>query len=186
MRKIIIIASLFLFQCSNPERSHHFDLTALKKIEQLTSIQPPPPAISLARVYVIGMDDSISESNFVSLRNMYNSSYKNEYPTFHKFLFDVLNQKIRIDMKSPQAYLYYSQIFFVDAGITRLYTEKGIKGLMDKYCIDSNGLYTLNRENLSPNEINSISYYFFLNQYIRADDDYKATINFKKLTSVLS
>lgn len=186
MRKTIIIVSLFLVQCSNPDSSHHFDLAVLKKIEQLTSIQPPPPAISFTRVYVIGMDDSISESNFVSLRNMYYSSYKNEYPTFYRFLFDVLNQKIRIDTKSPQAYLYYSQTFFIDAGITRFYKENGIKGLVDKYCIDSNGLYTLIRENLSQNEINSISYYLFLNQYIRADDDYKATINFKKLTSVLS
>jgi len=186
MRKTIIIALLFLSQCSNQDSSHYFDLDVLKKIEQLTLIQPPPPAISFARVYVIGMDDSISESNFVSLQNMYDSSYKREYSTFYKFLFDVLNQKIKIDTKSPQAYLYYSQTFFIEAGITRLYKEKGIKGLMDKYCIDSNGLYTLNRENLSLNEINSISYYFFLNQYIRADDDYKAIINFKKLTSVLN
>lgn len=186
MRKIIVIALSFLSQCSNPGSNHYFDLTVLKKIEQLTSIQPPPPAISFARVYVIGTNDSISESGFVRLQDVYNSHYRNKYPAFSKFLFDALNQKIKIDTKSPQTYLYYSQTFFIDSAITHLYKEKGIKGLMDKYCMDSNDFYTLNRENLSLNEINSISYYFFLNQYIRADDDYKATINFKKLTSVLN
>jgi hypothetical protein len=186
MRKSIIIALLFLSQCSNPDSNHYFDLATVKKVEQLTSIQPPPAAISFARVYVIGTDDSISESSFVRMQDIYNSSYKNEYPTFYKFLFDALNQKIKIDTKSPQTYLYYSQTFFMDSGIARLYKEKDIKGLMDEYCVDSNGFYTLKRGSLSLNEINSISYYFFINQYIRADDDYKATINFKKLSSILS
>lgn len=185
MNKIIIITLSFLSCCSNPDGNHYFELPVLKKIAQLTSIQPPPPVISFTPVYVIGTDDSISESGFVQFQDVYNASYKNEYSAFYDFLFDALNQKIKIDTKSPKTYLYYSQTFLLDPIITRLNKEKGIKGLMDKYCLNSNGLYTLNRETLTLNEINSISYYFFLNQYIRADDDYKATINFKKLTSIL-
>ncbi|HRP32182.1 MAG TPA: hypothetical protein PKV73_09830 [Agriterribacter sp.] len=186
IKKIIIIALSFLSCCSSPKSNHYFDLPVLKKIAQLTSILPPPPVISFTPVYVVGTDDSISESGIVKLQNVYNASYKNEYSAFYDFLFDALNQKIKIDTKSPKTYLYYSQTFLIDPNITRLYKEKGIKGLMDKYCLNRKGIYTLNRGALTLNEINSISYYFFLNQYIRADDDYEATINFKKITSIIS
>jgi hypothetical protein len=183
MRKTIIITLLFLSYCSKPNRNY-FELSVLKKIAQLCSIEPPP-IIGFTPVYVIGTNDSISESSFVKLQDVYRNSYTNEYSAFSDFLFYVLNQKIRIDTKSPTTYLYYSRTFLSDPNITRLYKEMGIKGIMEKHCSSDNGFYTLNRDTLTLNEINSISYYFFINQYIRTDDDYKATINFRKFVSVL-
>lgn len=186
MKRAIIITLLFLTYCSKPHDKHYFELPELKKIAKLSSIEPPPAVISFTPVYIIGTNDSISESNFLKLQEVYNALYKNEYPAVYDFLFDALNQKIKIETRNPQTYLYYSQTFLMEPNIARLYKEKGIKGLMEKYSLNSNGFYTLNRGTLTLNEVNSISYYFFLNQYIRADDDYKATINFKKLTSVLN
>lgn len=186
MRKVIIITlMLILAYCSSPRGNHYFEMPVLKKIAQLSSIEPPPAIISFPRIYVIGTNDSISESSFIKLKDVYNVLYKKDYPVFNDFLFDALNQKIKIDTKNSQTYLYYSQTFFIDPNINHLHKEKGIQGLIDKYCHDSNGFYTLNKGALTLNEINSISYYFFINQYIRADDDYNATINFRKLSSVL-
>jgi len=186
MRKAIIISTVFfLTYCSSPHSKHYFELPVLKKIAQLSLIEPPPAVISFTPVYIIGTNDSISESSFEKLKGVYNASYPRRYSEFSDFLFDALNQKIKIDTKTPKTYLYYSQTFLSDPNITHLYKDSGLKGIMDKHCFNSNGIYTLNKGTLTLNEINSISYYFFINQYIRSDDDYNATINFKKLSSVL-
>lgn len=185
MKKVIIIGLLFLSYCSSPQRSHYFELPVLKKIAQLSLVDPPPAVVSFTPVYVIGLNDSISESRFIELQAVYKSTYTNRYTEFSDFLFAALNQEIKLDTKNPTVNLYYSQTFMCNQNITRLYQEKGLKGIMDKHCLNNNGLYILNREALTLNEINSISYYFFINQYIRTDDDYSATINFKQLSTVI-
>lgn len=182
MRKEIIVSMLFfLTYCSSPHNNYYFDLRQLEKVAQLTLIEPPPAVISFTPVYVIGSNDSISETRFENLQGVYQATYMNRYSKFSDFLFDALNQKIKLDTQSPQTHLYYSQTFLSDPNINRLYKEKGLKGIMEKYCHESNGFYTLKRGTLTLNEINSVSYYFFINQYARANDDYKATINFKRL-----
>lgn len=186
MRKVIISVLLFLSCCSKPTSNIYFKLAVLKKIAQLSSIQLPPAVISFTPVYVIGVNDSISESNFIKLQDVYNVLYKDDYPAFYEFLFDALNQKIEVDTKNSKTYLYYSQTFLIDTNISYHYDEKGISGLIDKYCFYRNDIYTLRGGTLTLNEINSISYYFFINQYIRTDDDYKATVNFKKIISILN
>jgi hypothetical protein len=186
MRKAIIISTLFfLTYCSSPHNNYYFDLYQVEKIAQSSLIEPPPAVISFTPVYVIGSNDSISETKFENLQSVYQTTYMNRYSKFSDFLFDVLNQKIKLDTQNPQTHLYYSQTFLSDPGISRLYKENGLKGIMEKYCFKSNDLYTLKRGTLTLNEINSVSYYFFINQYVRADDDYGASINFEKLPSVL-
>jgi hypothetical protein len=101
-------------------------------------------------------------------------------------LFDALNQKIKIDTKSPKVYLYYSQSFELEPNIKELYHKQGIMGLIERYCIGNGDEYTLNSRALKLSEINSISYYFFLNQYVRVDDDYEAALNFKKLSLMIN
>jgi hypothetical protein len=186
MKKVIIIALLFLSYCSSPQSSRYFELPILKRIAQLSSIEPPPAVISFTPVFVVGISDSISEINFIRLQEVYKSLYAHIYPEFSDFLFDALNQKIKMDTKNSKTYLYYSQTFANDPYISRLYKEKGVNGLVETYCADNNGFYALKRGTLTLNEINSISYYLFLNQYIRVDDDYEATLNFKKLSSVIN
>lgn len=185
MRKAISITLLFLSSCTIRQSSHYFELPVLKKIAHLSSIEPPPAVISFAPAYIIGVNDSISESSFIKLHDVYKSLYAPKYSEFSDFLFDALNQKIKIDTKNTNTYLYYSQTFLGDPNITRLFNESGLQGIIDKYCLNSNGFYTLNKGTFTLNVINSISYYFFINQYIRYDDDYNATTNFKKLSSFL-
>jgi len=184
MRKTFMICILFILPyCSNPHTNYYFDLHVSEKIAQLSSIEPPPGVITFSSVYIIGTNDSISETRFENLQDVYQTSYKNLYSKYSVFLFDALNQKIKLDTQNPQTHLYYSQTFLIDPDLSRLYKKKGLKGIMEKYCHESNGSYTLKKRALTLNEINSVSYYFFINQYFRADDDYKATINFKKLSS---
>ncbi|MBS4042290.1 MAG: hypothetical protein KGZ59_00540 [Chitinophagaceae bacterium] len=186
MKKVILIGLLFFCHCTSPQQKGHFDLPLLEKISQLTLIEPPPDGISFTSVYVIGNNDSIYESNFENLRNVYKTSYKNQYIKFSNFLFKALNQKIKLETKNPKIYLYFSRSFVIEPNIKRLYHEQGIKGLIERYCVFNGDLYTLIDGDLTLNEFNSISYYFFLNKYVRADDDYEATINFKKIDVMIN
>lgn len=186
MIRIIIVSLLWLSaSCSGPQNKPYFDPPILEKIAQLSSIEPLPAIISFTRIYVRNINDSIAESKIESLNQVYQTSYTPKYSKFSDFLFDALNQKIKIDARDTRTYLYYSQVFAIFPAISRLYNEKRIKGIIEEYCLEENGIYRLKSPNLSLNEINSLSYYFFINQYIRADDDYKGTINFRLLSSVL-
>lgn len=185
MKKVIV--SLLLLGCSSaPQSSNYFGLSTIKNLAELTLIEPPPAIISVTPVYVIGINDSISQSNIIDMRNVYQAIYSGSYPEFSDFLFDALNQNIKFAAKNPNTYYYYTETFSVAQKIKRIYEERNVLGLLKMYCYYDNGYYTLNRETLSLNEINSISYYLFLNQYMRIDDDYGATINFKKLNAILN
>ncbi len=172
--------------CTAPHKNNHFELPVLKKLAQLSTIDPTPPIISFTPVYFIGTNDSIYESGVRNLVEAYNVLYKKEYKAFPDFLFDVLNQKIKIEINENKTYLRHSQAFILNPEIEKLYNRNGMEGLIEKYCSLIDGFYTLKRETLSQNEINSLSYYLFLNQYFRIDDDYSATINYKKLSIVLN
>lgn len=185
MKNLTIIALVFFSFCSSSQSVIFFDLPRLEKIAQLSSIEPPP-AIASMRVYVIGANDSISECNFVRLQDVYKSLYTDKYSKFSTFLFDALNQKIRLDTRNFKTALYYSQNFEIAPNINGIYNEKGFNGLIQKFCVDKEGFYSLNSSTLNLSEINSISYYLFLNQYMRLDDDYEGTIAFKKLTSLIN
>jgi hypothetical protein len=86
---------------------------------------------------------------------------------------------------SYERYLSHIQTFDINPTIRKMYENGGIDNLIKKYCSQSDTFFSLNKGNLSPNEINSISYYLFLNQYFRVDDEYNPTINFKKLNLLL-
>jgi hypothetical protein len=186
MKQVIFIGVLFFCHCYSPQQKGHFDLPLLEKLSQLTLIEPPPDVISFTSVYVIGNNDSIYESNLVKLRSVYKTSYAKEYIKFSDFLFEALNQKIKLDTKNPKTHLYYSQSFMIAPNIKRLYNKQGVKGLIERYCVGNGDLYTLNKGGLTLSEVNSISYYLFLNQYLRADDDYEATINFRKIDVMIN
>jgi hypothetical protein len=186
MRKNGIIFLMYLSCCSNAPSKQYFELPILINVSQLSSVQPPPPIISFSPVYVISTTDSVTESSFPKLLDVYKTLYSNKYAQFYDFLFDALNQIIKIDTKNPQAYLYYTHSFLINSNISVQYKKNGIAGLIDKYCINNKGRYTIKEKNLTVDELNSISYYFFINQYMRSDDDNIVTINFRKLAPALN
>lgn len=187
MKMFSIIILLFLNCCSGENKGEYFELDDLKKIAQMSSYEPPPAIVSFTPIYVNGLEDSISETSLVKLKYVFINLYQKEYSEFSDFLFDALNKKIKIDAKNPKTYLYFSQTFLIEQKIAGLYKKDGIKGLVDTYCtVSKKGDYALKRGNLTLNEINTISYYFFINQYFRIDDDIKPEISFQKLRVALS
>lgn len=187
MKNVITITSaLFFFTyCSISHKRYYFELPVLEEIAKLSSIEPPPAIISVSSVFVISTTDSVTGSSFPNLLHVYKALYTNQYAQFHDFLFDALNQVIKIDTHHPRTYLYFSHSFVVNSNISSQYKEKGIEGLIEQYCISNKGRYTIKDKYLTADEIDAISYYFFLNQYMRSDDDNVGTINFKSLMTAL-
>jgi hypothetical protein len=187
MKKALIITLFFFTCCSGPRHraDFYFELPVLEKIAKLATIEPPPSAITFAPVYIIGAGDSISQSSFEKLQSLYKIFYVDKYSNYSAFLLDALNQTIKINIESPRTRSYFSQTFLIDRDIGLLYKVAGIKGIMDKHCAKKDGLYILKKEGLTLNEINSVSYYFFIGQYLRSDDDYSTAISFMKLSSIL-
>ena len=186
MTKVIFISIFFLLACSSAhKKNYYFSMPQLKKIAQLSLIYPPPPRVSFMPVYVAESNDSIAETDFIKLQILYKDSYKSVYADFSDFLFAALNQKIKLEIKSEEKDFFFSQIFICGSSINRLYQDNGDKGILDKYCNYDGDHYTLKQDSLSLEEINTISYFLFINQLIRTDDDYNATINFRQLSSII-
>ncbi len=185
MKNIIITTILIMIvSCSKHKQENYFESSIVKKIAKLTNIKPPPPVISFTKIYLIDEKKNVLESNIMDLKMIYNTFYKNKFTDFNGFLFEVLNQKMYLPL-SYKKYLSRIQTFVIAPTIKHLYENEGIGSLLKKYCFQSDRFFSLNKGTLSLDEINSISYYLFLNQYFRVDDEYNPTINFKKLNLLL-
>jgi hypothetical protein len=183
--KNTIVMILIFASCSKHKNDYYFEPSVVKKIIALTKVVPPPAVIGIIKIYIIDKDSVVSESNFMELKMIYDTFYKNKHNEFHNFLFLTLNQKISIPSTYKSIFTPY-QTFIIDSKIKKLYENNGIDIILKKYCSQNNNSFLLNKGALKLNEINSISYYLFINQYLRIDDDYNATINFRKLNLLLN
>jgi len=157
----------------------------METISKLSTIEPPPPVISFTPVFILTENDSIAVTTFQMLKHIYSSSYTGKYKLFTEFLFDALNQKTKLQVNDKSVRLYYEQVFKIDTTISTFYKNESINGLIRHFVAPDKNGYILKNNGLSLNEINSISFYFFIHHFIRQDDDYNASIHFIKLSSVL-
>lgn len=124
-------------------------------------------------------------TTFSHLKQVYSILYGNSYSSYTDFLFAALNQNVKLNTSNLSIRLLSEQILKIDPAISTIYKKEKMNGLIRRYVLAGEDGYTLKRKELSLNEINSISYYFFIDQFIRQDDDYNASIHFRKLSSVL-
>lgn len=185
MIKLLFFLPFILFACNNPDKYAHYDHDTLERISKLASIEPvPPPVISFIPVFMLSGNDSVAITTFPRLKQIFSANYTQNYKTFDDFLFAALNRKSKPSINARFFHLY-DQVFKIDTAISFIYKSESINGLIKRYVVLDKDRYTLRREKLTLNEINSISFYFFIHQFIRQDDDYNASIHFNKLSSVL-
>jgi len=186
MNKLIpFVITLLLSACSRPNKDAGYDLKTLERISKLSTIEPPPPIFSFTPVFVLFRNDSVGVTTFPMLKQLYSTLYTQKYKNLTDFLFETLNQKSKLSTNDLAVRPYFEQVFKVDAAIASIYKKESINGLIKPYVVPDKDRYILKKERLSLNEINSVSFYFFIHQFIRQDDDYNASIHFKKLSSVL-
>jgi len=148
-------------------------------------VNPPPYVIALS-VFIIDTSDSIIKTTFGELQSIYTLLYRAKYSGFDGFLFDALNEKIRVQTKHLKADSYFFPTLRIDSNISFLYRRENLDGLIHKYCTEEKDSYVLRRASLTPTEINSISYYFFRNQFMQVNDDYEGSITFIRLKVLLN
>jgi hypothetical protein len=173
----------------NPDRQindkSYFDLALLKKVSNLAKVNPPSYVIALS-VYLIDTGGSILKTTIGELQSIYTLLYRAKYSGFDGFLFDALNEKIRVHVRHVKADSHYFPTLQIDSNITSLYRGKNLEGLIDKYCAKEDDSYVLRKASLTPTEINSISYYFFRNQFMQVNDDYVGSITFIRFQVLLN
>lgn len=179
----LFVILLVLLACRSSNKHIYFERKALERVSHLTTIEPVPPFHAPA--YVLSTDDSIVVTNFYDLYQVYVANYKKQHPQFIGFLFDVLNHKIEVDTNDQPLRLLYDQKFRIDSTISSIYDKQTIKGLINRYVGSENGGYMLKDAELSLDQINTISYYFFINQYLRQDDCTIPSVHFYKLPFLL-
>lgn len=185
MNRVIIIICLFFTQCNTHRNGWvYYNMPELKRIAQLMNVDPIPPAvITFPRAYVREISDSIFSTDFYTLKNMYDIFYKKTYSHFYDFLFDALNQRIKIDFKNINTASRMPESVNLDSKISSIFESKGINGLIKEYCYpeEKSHFYKIKIADLTANEIASLSYFFFINQYFRYDNDVKQSVCFKKV-----
>jgi len=172
--------------CNKSGRATYYDHKTLESISKLAAIEPVPPAIiGSTSVFVLSESDSIIVTRFPNLEQVYSTSYRKSHSNFADFLFSALNQNLKLNTSNLSVRLLCEHIFNLDPAISSIYEKEKVNGLIRRYVLPNRDGYTLKKDGMSLNQINSVSYYFFINQFIRQDDDYNASIHFRKLSTAL-
>ena len=161
MKISTILLLLLAFSCSNP--ANEFDNKLIKRItDEVVTTDAPSQFIGID-FYVKCENGDVAQVGVNLLRYIYKES-KTEI-SYEEFLMRALNQK------ESFAESDYIKCFSLDKKITGEYHSQGFKSLLDIYFEKSNSGLRLTK-NLPENELETLSYYCFLNNYMLDFDDY--------------
>lgn len=169
------IILLTLFACKS--EVDVWEEAKIKKVSSMVGIDPPPPLL-FRSTFVEGSDNSIVEINFISLWRVYTENYKDSIASFDGFLLEALNQRLKL-YPNERVRLYSLQRFKVDRQIADVFKNEKLDGLKKKFCVEAKNRYLLKNDlGLTLDQVNSISYFFFLSGFIKMQNDYNATTSF--------
>lgn len=172
-RRIFFILLIVSFCCCFPNKEI-LTLFEIKRISQnMDNNSFSDPKLAFNMVYTIGINDSIYMLNLLQLHKIYENDYTREYANFNDFAYDALNQRIKIKYRdSSIGSNKFIRRFELMPYITNIYKTAGLKGLINKYCKydDIRENYTF-VEKVEYKNVNTISYYFFLNRYYTTESD---------------
>lgn len=119
----------------------------------------------------INSGDSIGCTNINVLHGIYIQSYLLSYNNFEEFLSDALNQKITF---SSDILKNYSVNLFAVNTITKNYYEySSISNFLKLYCVrKSIDKFIVKKQYQNSDQLFTILYYFFINNYTVNEDDY--------------
>ncbi|OWP86951.1 hypothetical protein BWK60_06175, partial [Flavobacterium covae] len=175
MRRIYFILILFvsLSNCDKKQKLIQgiISLEEASIIEKSLSKTPPSSIESFNIIYVVDEDGFLHITDYSYLKSLYDLGYSVKYKSFSFFIYNIVNQKTklkRVDFNSK------SSKCKIDQNIFNVYKMDNIEGLVNKYCIydKEKNRFLFRKEGLSYCELETISYYFFLNKYKKVLNDY--------------
>ncbi|TMI62461.1 MAG: hypothetical protein E6H07_13665 [Bacteroidetes bacterium] len=181
----LAIMTLFFVFASCSHKRNYFDHTIVKEVDRLRSIEPPPPVIN-SPVFVLVRIDSVAETSFARLAILYDVVYKKQYKTFADFLYQTINQKIKIMNTTNVNDAFFFNTFKLDDSITAIVRSKGVNEIINKFLIGNKDEYELKHDkSISHTQIQTIAFHLFAIQLIMGRDDYTGAISFRKISSIL-
>jgi hypothetical protein len=165
---ILLTITFFLIGCKM-KNSIHINNAFIKEISQ----ENQNLQIEFDVFFCKCQDNQIVRLTLNQIRSLYKTS--TSYDNFRMYITAVLNQRLKIDCNS------FDSTFELDPIIKDQYEKKGLDYLLKSFCIQSeNDRYFLNPK-ISKNQLNTVLYYFFINNYISVEDDYLGTYGIIKL-----
>ena len=113
----------------------------------------------------IAVDGKVYLLNGFSLHGLYERRYHKQYQTLDDFEQAVKNATISIDYGFRKRYEFFMSRSPLDADVTDEYLQRGVKGLLERYCVEtSDNHYRIKFFQTKPT-IHSVVYYCFINGY---------------------
>ena len=159
----------------------YFKKDTINKIANGFSSNPPGPPISFP-IFIKCNDDSVAITYFSDLRIAYQRQEHNNYESMQIFFEAITKKSFVLDTNST---LYKTidprKICFSNNDLCP-YHDNCFERIKTSYTTLKDNVYILNHNGLCKNVLYYIAYYFYINGYVMIEDDYSATISFRKCT----
>lgn len=141
-------------------------------IQELSKYHLDQPSATIALfLFVRSSSDELCRLNINTLYRIYKMSYIKSGKGFREFISSCLNQREPIESESLKKAGGIE--FRINKNIDDDLTVLGINHFIDKYCNKINsGRFEVKREYKNSEQINSILYFLFVNNYRVLSDDY--------------
>jgi hypothetical protein len=172
MKKCIFIIFSVLTFCSCIKKKEIISNEIVNKLSE--GSYKMPSRFGDLDLFVLSSNQQIIITNADYLNYVYNYHYKSIFKSYSEFLSDVLNQNIQLNTTVFDNIPY--KIFKLNKTIENEYKEQTFDFFFKKYSEKEDSerdSYILKiSKGTSPNEIMTISYYFYLNGYQIVRNDY--------------
>jgi hypothetical protein len=157
---IHLLTMIFVLFGCKPQNSLHINNDFIKEISQEDQNLQVESNVFFCKC----QDNLIVRLTLNQLRELFRNS--TSFNNFEKYLVATLNQRIKIDCKD------IDNTFELDPIIKTHYEKMGIDHLLKSFCTQSgNDTYYLSPK-MPQNQLNTILYYCFINNYLIGEDDY--------------
>ena len=169
MKKVIALFLIFTIGCNTHEKIHIKE----QSIKELSSFNfnLPSPDIALYLFVRSSDDHHLARLNIIALHKIYTAAYSQYNDSFETFLSDVLNETKSIDDEILIKKGGYE--FQLNEKIKHDYRSLKLSDFKNKYCEKRiYGQFAIKKEFKNAENLHSILYYFFINNYKVVPDDY--------------
>jgi len=168
MRILNVIISGFPFSCSSKQKNPAFDETMIQIISEnpiCLKNTGTLPLYASCNFFVRGGNGKILLLEPKDLEEIYYEDYS--FLNYKRFVRKALNQNLIIKTKNKGI------VFELDKKVTDIYRNTDFSDFLKIYCVNSQEINKFwLKSNIQDEQLFSIFYYFFINNYLTEFDDY--------------
>jgi hypothetical protein len=156
---IIFFHISFLCTFCSKKQNPPFDESLINLICE----EPEFPPYATCLFFVQSENNKILLLNYRELKEIYNESFFSI--DYRKFIKKALNQQLTVKSTNTR------RTFELNKNVMDVYLNNSFNDFLTVYCENSNGKYSI-KNNVPENQMTTIFYYAFINNYLTESDDY--------------